>query len=82
MSKVAAAAAKAARPANTIDWPSVLADPVKPAMGELVGCGPIALGKKNHVSPDDDPRESKGQLTILMMHQSRPGRHRMGSARM
>lgn len=39
------AAAKAARPANANDLPSVLADPVKPTMGELVGCGPVTLEK-------------------------------------
>lgn len=34
---------KTARPASVKDLPSVLADPVKGAMGELVGCGPVTL---------------------------------------
>ncbi len=36
-------AAKAARPANARDLPTVLAEPVKGVNGGLVGCGPVTL---------------------------------------
>lgn len=75
---------KATRPVNANDWLSELADPVKGAMGEVVGCGPVTLGKRRIMLVQNKPakKRGKGQLTILSMRRCRPGRYRMGSARM
>ena len=59
-------AAKAARPATAIELPTVLAAPVKVAMGEPVAVGGMTLGlsvsyeglKTNKV--DDDLRSGRG----------------------